>query len=329
MNDNTFTDRVKLAAENHWDDILQTVCGLTDDEVNPRKKNIPCPYCGGRDRYTFMSASDGHYFCRHCKPGDGFTLMKKILCCTFPEAVNQLAQYLRIERQPLRNVFEEKKERERINKLLMIRKRERLLADQQAETAKRQEEARVAAKVPIILSNSKEADPNHPYLIRKHLPPLGIRQAGQWLMVPLYADGHRLVNIEQISPNGSTKKGLKGGQRKGVYHRFGDHPTWTVYVCEGWATGASLVLLESHAVRVYAAMGKGNLECVAHIARRQNPESRIFIAADNDDHQQDNPGLTDAIKAAYAIGGSVIFPVMSNHDSKGTDFSDYFTASVR
>lgn len=42
-----------------------------------RKKNQPCPMCGGKDRYQFDDFDVGLYNCRHCGGGNGFQLLRK------------------------------------------------------------------------------------------------------------------------------------------------------------------------------------------------------------------------------------------------------------
>lgn len=318
-----FTEQVKLASAGQWDGVLQAVCGLTDDEVNPRKNNMPCPACGGRDRYSFMSIEDGNYICRQCGSGDGFSLMMKVLECSFTEAVEHTACYLGIERQSNSNQAQTTAQLARIQDA----NRERRQEQQQAEAReKQQQQAQAAQLADYRLATAKPASPLHPYLVRKQLPPLGLQQQGSLLLLGLYSHGHTLVNIEFINPQGK-KFGLENGQRKGVYHRFGGD-AWTVYVCEGWATGASIYLMDNQAVRVYAAMGKGNLETVAHIAREQNPESRLVLAADNDTHLINNPGLTGAIKVAEQVGALVMLPpAAASASKKGMDFSDFYLAN--
>ena len=57
----------------------------------------PCPNCGGKDRFRFDDkAGKGTYICSQCGPGDGFSLARKILSCTFPEVLTSLAKHLSI-----------------------------------------------------------------------------------------------------------------------------------------------------------------------------------------------------------------------------------------
>ena len=248
----------------------------------------------------------------------------KIQECRFPEAVEQVGRYLGIERKSYQSETEKLAEQTRLAAQMEARRQKRRLRQEQEAQYKLNRQKRVAVNVPSILAEAQPADPNHPYLIKKQLPPLELYQQGRLLLVALYVKGHRLVNLERITPEGK-KLSLAGGLRDGVYHRFGGE-SWTVYICEGWATGASLYLMENRAVRVYAAMGKGNLKAVARIAREQNPDSRLIVAADNDTHQSGNPGLSEALKAAEAIGATVLLPTLAQATGNGTDFSDFYLA---
>ncbi len=318
-----FSEKVKLAATGQWDSILKKLCGLSDTEVNPRKKNIPCPICGGTDRYEFKTPDNGKYYCRVCSGwGDGFTLIMKMTQCSFYDAVQKVALHLGIENKSYNTPFQAQAENKQLALLAEERRRKQAIKQAIEDAKEKQKQKEVAENIPSILASAQPANPKHPYLVRKRLPPLGVRQIGSWLQIPLYADGHRLVNIERITPEGD-KRGLKGGQRKGVYHRFGGQ-CWTVYICEGWATGASLYLMENQSVRVYSAMGKGNLLAVAKIAKSQNPDSRCILVADNDTHLAGNPGLNEALKAAKAIEATLILPNLSEQKAGGCDFSDYF-----
>ena len=61
-----------------WPEILAT---LGVDAVHLRKKKQgPCPMCGGRDRFCFDDrAQRGDYICRGCGAGvDGFDLLQRL-----------------------------------------------------------------------------------------------------------------------------------------------------------------------------------------------------------------------------------------------------------
>ncbi len=317
-----FSDYVKQAAFGQWDNVLRAICGLSEKETTPTKRGMPCPHCGGHDRYEFKSPDDGYYLCRGCGAGDGFKMLMAIQSCNFSDAVQIVARHLGVDSEyqvinPLGHA--------RIAARAAARKRysEERLAEEALQKSRKQEE--VAASIPDRLAKATSASPQYPYLARKQLPTFGLKQDQSALLIPLYCRGHRLVNLERITPEGK-KLSLKGGLRKGIYHRFGDK-CQKVCTCESWSTAASIYLLENKAVRVYAAMGKGNLAEVAKIAKEQNPDSDHFIAADNDTHLPNNPGLTEAVKAAEAIGAVVIVPPVIPGCDKGADFSDYYLAN--
>jgi len=75
-----------------WRDCL---LGLGIDEAALRKRNSPCPMCGGKDRYTWTDYRDrGNYHCRQCGAGDGFKLLMGVHGWSFREALQAVAGYL-------------------------------------------------------------------------------------------------------------------------------------------------------------------------------------------------------------------------------------------
>lgn len=193
----------------------------------------------------------------------------------------------------------------------------------QEEEAKRQAQAETAARAQREWEAARPADPNHPYLTRKGVPAYNLRQEGERLVVPLYHQG-QLVNLERIATNGD-KRGMKGARKKGAYTLIGrlsaDAPC--VYVCEGWATGASLH--RATGVPVVCAMTANNLALVAsEIRAKFGPDIQILIAGDEDRDQEGNPGRLAALKAAEKSRGAAIFPAKPAGiaDSAKWDFND-------
>jgi len=76
-----------------WPECLAAL-GIDPDHLR-RRKQQPCPMCGGTDRFVFDDRKGrGDYFCRHCGPGDGFRLLMGVNGWNFPEAVEAVAGYL-------------------------------------------------------------------------------------------------------------------------------------------------------------------------------------------------------------------------------------------
>lgn len=186
------------------------------------------------------------------------------------------------------------------------------------ERAERQQKAR--EKALYLWEQASAATPEHPYLTKKQVLPNNLRQLGTVLLVPLYVDA-QLANLQRIYPNGN-KRFLSGGRITGAYSVIGSHPDpERVYVCEGWATGATIH--QQTRAPVLCAMNAGNLKPVAAQLRDAMPDSRIIIAGDDDRQTEGNPGATKAIEAAQHIGGEVLFPQWpAGAPASLTDFND-------
>lgn len=168
--------------------------------------------------------------------------------------------------------------------------------------------------------DARRADPNHPYLIAKGCSPYNLRQRGDVLLVPLYHDG-KLVNLQRIGANGQ-KRFLSGGRVKGCYSPLGlitaGQP---MYLCEGWATGATLHTEKGHPVA--CAMNCGNLLEVGRHLQRRHPDVVMIFAGDDDRLTQGNPGKTAAMAAAAALHcGLILPPWPADAPLHLTDFND-------
>ncbi|WP_349618077.1 toprim domain-containing protein [Azotobacter salinestris] len=191
--------------------------------------------------------------------------------------------------------------------LLIAQRIEQARRQREAEQHRRQQEA--AIKAQRLWSSARPANPEHPYLARKRVKPHALRQRGDVLLVPLYRDG-ALVNLQRIHPDGD-KRFLPGGLVKGCYSPIGQRaPGQKLYLCEGWATGATIH--EHTGAAVACAMNAGNLLAVGQHLRRRYPDAVPIVAGD-DDRQTEaegkgNPGRTAANAAAVALGCDVVFP---------------------
>jgi putative DNA primase/helicase len=195
--------------------------------------------------------------------------------------------------------------------------RERALA----ETAQRHEAARLVAE---RIWNSAHSDPdNHPYLVAKGVLAYGVRQHLGVLVVPVRSDDGVLQSLQFISATGA-KRFLKGGQVQGMFGWVGGPAQDVVCVAEGFATAASIHAATGWPVAI--AFHAGNLQAVAGTLRRQHPEARLVICADDDHATVGNPGLTLARLAAAAVGAGLAVPLFgeatSDRPADATDFND-------
>lgn len=168
-------------------------------------------------------------------------------------------------------------------------------------------------------NNAQPATTAHPYLQAKQVQPHGLRRAGLSLVVPMRDADGGLHSLQYIRPNGK-KRFLRGGRIKGCFATVGildEH----ILICEGWATGASL--LEATGLGVVVAFSAGNLGNVARLMRGKYPDSRITICADNDVKPDGtNPGIEAARQAAGALGVNADLAI----PPESGDWNDYINA---
>jgi putative DNA primase/helicase len=197
-------------------------------------------------------------------------------------------------------------------------------ARQQREAERQRQQQAAAERAERLWRAAGNADPAHPYLIAKGVKAHGLRQRGDELLVPLIHAG-RVVNLQRIARDGA-KRFLFGGRVAGCYSPIGTiEPGGLLYVCEGWATGATLY--EHTGAAVACAMNAGNLLDAGRQLRSLYRETQ-FVFAGDDDRQtaaegKGNPGRTAANAAAVAVGGQVVFPVWpADAPLSMSDFND-------
>ena len=195
----------------------------------------------------------------------------------------------------------------------------------QEEEAKRHDEARAEAK--RILAATMPAPADHGYLVRKHVSLVGdLRIAGDGrLVLPVLDAKGAVQSLQFITPDGD-KLFLAGGKLKGGYFPIlaaNGEKNGPLYVCEGYATGATIHAATDAAVLV--SFTAGNLLAVAEMARAQYPDRESILCADDDTRTKGNPGLTKATEAALAVTARLSVPRFMD-PANGTDFNDLAAA---
>lgn len=178
----------------------------------------------------------------------------------------------------------------------------RVLYEREQE-AKRQHEA-AAQSAAHIWQTTTEAAADHPYLTRKGVKPHGLHQTADGrLVMPIYV-GDRLTSLQYIDGDGS-KCFHAGGEVAAGYYMIpaAQRESRTLYICEGYATGASIA--EATGAAVAVALNAGNLLKVAPWIRTQLPGGDLVIVADND---ANGVGQGKAHEAAALSGARVIVP---------------------
>jgi len=190
------------------------------------------------------------------------------------------------------------------------------------DEAKDRERRIAAGVVDTIWSDCTPASKDHPYLSRKGIGPNGARVTGDGrLVVPLTDTNEKnsvvLHSLQYISEDGK-KLYHAGGKTGGMYWLIGDsssEKTDTIYIAEGFATGATI--LEEVGQAVAIAYSAGNIEPVTGKIRALYPTKKIVIVADNDASQV---GQRYAEQAAAKHGAIVVVPPIAG------DANDYRAA---
>lgn len=164
----------------------------------------------------------------------------------------------------------------------------------------------------------KNSEPchEHPYLAKKGVNAYGLRLDKHGNLVVPYSKNGKASTLQLIKPSGD-KLFLKDHAAKGAYFQVDTGGGDTLYICEGYATGASIH--EATGSPVFIVGFAGNLKPAAENIARLHPGKRLVFCADNDEHGK---GRQKADEAARAVGGKVCMP-----EQAGTDFNDLHQAS--
>ena len=181
--------------------------------------------------------------------------------------------------------------------------------------------AKASKQAEELFSKALNASESHPYLVKKKVKPYGIKAQDGCLLIPVYSVLGDFQSIQFIDADGG-KKFLKGGQMQGGSHFIGEiRQGKPIYICEGYATSASVY--EDTQCLTIVAFNAGNLIKVATELRKQLPEVRIVIAGDSD-----SVGREYADKASKAVNGSTLIPDFGENPQGFTDWNDYFSNEV-
>ena len=189
-----------------------------------------------------------------------------------------------------------------------------LLANQESKQ-KQQRAASLAAQ------RWQAASPvnDHPYLATKGVKAFDLKMEGESLLIPLF-DAEGAIHTLQVIDAQGEKRFQSDGRIKGCFYPIG-RLEGVIIVCEGYATGASIHEATGYAVAV--AFNAGNLLSVVQALHQKYPALVLMLAADDDWQRANNPGMTQAMAAARAVGGWLAVPTFSaERPEKATDFND-------
>lgn len=301
--------QVADAAAGRWPDVLSLLA--IDVPASPRAQ-VPCPACGGNDRFRFDDDGRGAHFCNVCGAGDGLELVKKVNNCDTTRAALLVADVLGMDVQTLHRPTGEAVSQ------LAQRRAER---EQQQAAERHDMAARFAASLDKLIAQALPGEPV--YLTSRGLGgfTFPVLPDGS-LMLSLAGSAGTTTAVQIIAPDGG-KRLISGSALTGAWHAVNAQeeapPTepLVVIIAEGLATALTAHQLRPDGLAV-AAINAGNLKPVALAMRSQYPEAQIIIAADNDWHAEGetddrgklkvNTGRISAEKAARAVTGWVALP---------------------
>ncbi len=163
--------------------------------------------------------------------------------------------------------------------------------EREEEERKAKAAAEAARKAAFIWSKATKADANHPYLLKKQIKPFGIRQWNGLLVIPMRDVEGKLVGLQFINDEGN-KRFLTGSPKKGAFCVIGASPSKikSAWLCEGYATGVSL--LEAKGGAVVICFDCGNMAHLVDVLREQHPDVELSVVGDDDRKTEGNPGRT-------------------------------------
>jgi putative DNA primase/helicase len=200
-------------------------------------------------------------------------------------------------------------------------------SQERKEKEKLDRQERVALIAREDYKSFTQANENHPYLIKKSVKPLSLKQRGEQLVCPMIFND-KLYGYQTIDSEGN-KYFLEGARKEGCYYPLikKTDDLSTIYIVEGVATGLSV--REAIDKPTVIGFDAGNLYSAALSIKKKYPDSKLVFLADNDHETKingklHNTGITKAQQAAIKIGKSkVIFPEFKDVDKSGnTDFND-------
>lgn len=278
MQDSAYAARVeavKQRAHGRWTEILASM-GV--DESILKRRNMPCPLCGGTDRFQYTDKfGEGNYHCRQCGPGGGFKLLQASLGVDFDTALRDVERLVGM--MPVTAVVRTgEPSAERMKKLA-----QRIWNEAVPVTR--------GDDVDRYLSGRDLALSEYPKVLRFH-PALGYYQkdaAGKSRKVGDYpamlaciqgADGHAVTLHRTYLHDGrklaasDAKKVLSAGINGAAVRLF--EASDELAICEGIETGIAVHLATGKPV--WAGLSAGNLE------KLWLPDSvrKVCIYADND-----------------------------------------------
>ncbi|OOS05972.1 putative DNA primase/helicase [Moraxella cuniculi DSM 21768] len=309
------------AAGNYIDRIFPAV-GITFAKAPHLHQ--PCPLCGGKDRFRCDDKDGtGSWICNQCGAGNGFSLVREYTGNDAYNAHALIAEVLGIDG--------DKAVSEADKQAWAKERAKRQSADKQAKHESRKVAANTASQ---RWQTAVAANPHHGYLAKKGIQSHGLRvdKFGN-LLIPLYYHNTNtgnitLCNIQSIDKDGK-KLFIKDGLVSGAFYTLGDVlSSDTIFVCEGYATAASIYEAIGRHHPVIATFNADNMVKCASIIRALYPQHRLIFCADDDrataQKTGKNAGIDAGRRASTIAQAEYISPDFGDDDRTATgELTDY------
>lgn len=212
-------------------------------------------------------------------------------------------------------------------KLDSARALHRLRQKVESEKTKKYEESR---KVAVdVVKTCKPAVEAHPYFATKQLSKTfdtltDPADTEENILIPIYYGFEKdIMTFQKIYKDGS-KYFLPGGQVRGNFY-FIDGKKDKIFVCEGFATGATIA--EATGNLVVVAFNASNLYPVCKKTKDHFRNSQIIVCADNDAFTtvngiSKNVGVEAGRYCSKHLSVDYIYPTFKELAKKPTDFND-------
>ena len=160
----------------------------------------------------------------------------------------------------------------------------------------REKESPTTKEALELWESAGPADPEHPYLVKKKLPPEELRQSGDVLLIPAFDIYGVVVGLERIFPDGS-KKHL--GEKSGAFHPVNPlNPDQDFFLSEGYATAtAAARLIPGNHIECF---GTNGLVKALQALKEAYPKAKFYVLPDHD-----QPG-EKAAQDCEALGAQII-----------------------
>ncbi|WP_243756587.1 LPD7 domain-containing protein [Serratia ureilytica] len=205
----------------------------------------------------------------------------------------------------------------------------RASARQARDDAARERQALYAqktAQAARLYQSLPAADPLHPYLGRKGIPPTPeLRQTRNGaLVVPFFDVGGAFKTLQYITADGDKRLYADAPKQSHFLVVGGEIAAGNpILYAEGYATARSLNLATG--LPVVMTIDAGNMVAVAKVLGQRYPQTSHLFMADLDHTKTVNKGLVMATQAAAAVKhGTLIVPAFTAAEKAAglTDFND-------